>query len=68
MKFGDTQKHIESGSGEIDDPNIHYYCKTEELFDVSETAHVIMVHKRTRGTRHCFVCDFAESFSLSLTF
>jgi hypothetical protein len=40
MKIGDTQKHIESDSGEKDYSNIRYYCKTEELFDVLETAHV----------------------------
>ena len=57
MKIGDTQKLIESGSGENDDPNIHYYCKMEELFDILETAHVNIGHKRTRGKRHCFVCD-----------
>jgi len=32
MKIGDTQKLTESGSGENDDSNIRYYCKTEELF------------------------------------
>ena len=57
MKIGDTQKHTESGSGENDESNICYYCKTEELFDVLETAHVNIGHKRTRGKRHCFVCD-----------
>jgi len=40
MKIGDTQKFTESGSGENDDSNIRYYCKTEELFHVLETAHV----------------------------
>jgi len=40
MRIGDTQKLIESGSGENDASNIRYYCKTEELFDVLETAHV----------------------------
>ena len=57
MKIGDTQELTESGSGENDDSNIHYYCKTEELFDVLETALVNIGHKRTRGKRHCFVCD-----------
>jgi len=38
MKIGDTQKFIESGSGENDASNIRYYCKTEELFDVLETS------------------------------
>jgi hypothetical protein len=56
MKIGDTQKLIESGSCE-NDSNTRYYCKTEELFDVLETAHVNMGHNRTRGKRHCFVCD-----------
>jgi len=32
------QKLIGSGSGENDNSNIRYYCKTEELFDVLETA------------------------------
>ena len=40
MKFGDTQKFNESGSGENDDSNTRYYCKTEDLFDILETAHV----------------------------
>ena len=40
MKIGDTQKLIESGPGKNDDSNIRYYCNTEELFDVLETAHV----------------------------
>ena len=57
MKIGDTQKLTESGSGENDDSNIHYYCKTEEQFDVLETAHVNIGHNRTRGKRHYFVCD-----------
>jgi len=55
MKIGDTQKLTESGSGENDDSNIRYYCKTEELFDVLETAHVNIGHKRTRGKRQCFL-------------
>jgi len=55
MKIGDTQNLTKSGSGENDDSNIHYYCKTEELLDVLETAHVNIGHKRARGTRHCFV-------------
>jgi len=45
-KIGDTQKRTESGSVENDDSNICYYCKTDELFDVSETAHVNIRHKR----------------------
>ena len=52
MKIGDTQKLTESGSGENDDSNIRYYCKTEELFEVLETAHVNIGHKRTKGKRH----------------
>jgi len=65
MKFGDTQKFIESGSGENDDSNIRYYCKTEELFDVLETALVKIGHKRTRGKRHCYFCD-SHNYSLYL--
>jgi hypothetical protein len=57
MKTGDTQKLTDSGSCENDDSNIRYYCKTEELFDVLESAHVSIGHKRTRFKRHCFVCD-----------
>ena len=68
MKNDDTQKLTESGSGENDDSDIRYYCKTEELFDVMETAHIKIGHKRTRGKRHCFVCDFAKTFSVSLPF
>ena len=49
MKIGDTQKLTASGSRENDDSNIRYYCKTEELFDVLETAHVDIEHKGTRG-------------------
>ena len=49
MKIGDKQKLTESGSGENDDSDIRYYCKTDELFDVLETAHVSIGHKRTRG-------------------
>ena len=65
MKIGDMQKLIESGSGENDDSNICCYCKTEALFDVLETAHVNIGHKRTRDTRHCFVCD-SQNHSLYL--
>ena len=36
---------------------IGYYCKTKKLFDVLETAHVNMGHKRTTGKRQYFVCD-----------
>jgi hypothetical protein len=52
MKNGDTQKLIEGGSA-ADDSNVHYYCKTMELFDVLETAHVNIGHKRTRGNILC---------------
>jgi len=65
MKIGDRQKLTESGSGENDDSNIRYYCKTEELFDVLETAHVNIGHERTRGKIHCFVCD-SQNHSLYL--
>jgi hypothetical protein len=54
IKIGDTQKLIESGSGENDDSNIRYYCKMEELFDVLETAHLNTGHKRTRGKTFFF--------------
>jgi len=57
MKIGDTQKLTESGSGENYDSDIRYYCKTEELSDVLETAHVNIGHTRTRGKRHYFVFD-----------
>ena len=57
MKIGDTQKLTESGSSENDDSNIRYYCKTEEQFDVLETTHVNIGHKRTTGKIHYFVCD-----------
>src|SRR5215510_1286681 len=63
IKIGDTQKLIESGSGENDDSNIRYYCKMEELFDVLETAHLNTGHKTTRGkTLFCFL--FEKIFSL----
>jgi len=62
MKIGDMQKLTESGSSKNDDANIRYYCKTEELFEVLETAHVIIGHKRTTGTRHCFVCNSQNHF------
>ena len=65
MKIGDTQVLTESGSGENDDSNIRYYCKTEELFDVLETAHVNIGHKRTTGKRNSFVCD-SQKHSLYL--
>jgi len=65
MKIGDTQKLTEIGSGENDNSNIRYYCKTKEVFDVLETARVNIGHKRTRGTRHCFICD-SQNHSLYL--
>jgi len=65
MKISDTQKLTESGSGENDDSSICYYCKTEELFNVLETALVNIGHKRTRDKRHCFVCD-SQNHSLYL--
>ena len=49
MKTDDTHKPIASGSRENDDSSIRYYCKTEELFDVLETAHVNIGHEMTRG-------------------
>jgi hypothetical protein len=49
MKICDTKRLMEGGSGENADSNICYYCKTEELFDVLERAHVNIGHKRTRG-------------------
>ena len=65
MKIGVMQKLIESGAGEKDDSNIRYYCKTEELFDVLETAHVNIGHKRTRGKRRRFVCGSQKHFFVS---
>jgi len=65
MKIGDTEKLTESGLGENEDSNIRYYSKTEELFDVLETAHVNIGHKTTRGKRHCLVCD-SQKHSLYL--
>jgi len=65
IKIGDTQKLIESGLHENDYSNVRYYCKKEELFDVLETAHVNIGHKRTRGKRHRFVCD-SQKHSLYL--
>jgi hypothetical protein len=65
MEIGETQKYIESGSGENDDSNIRYYRKTEELSDVFETAYFNKGHKRTRGKRQCFVCD-SQKHSLYL--
>ena len=57
MKISYKQKLIESGSGENCDSNIRYYCKMDELFDVLETAHVNIGHRRARGKGECFVCD-----------
>jgi len=68
MKIGDTQKLTESGAGENDDSNIRYYCKTEELFDVLETAHVNIGHKSARGKRYCFFFVIRKNISLSLPF
>ena len=65
MKISDMQKLTERGSGENDDSNICYYCKTEELFDVLKTAHVNIGHKGTRGKRQSFVCD-SQKHSLYL--
>jgi hypothetical protein len=48
MKISDTRKLIQSGSGENDDSNIHYYCKMEELFDVLETARQHRTQKNKR--------------------
>jgi hypothetical protein len=48
-KISDTEKLTEADSGENDDSNIRYYSKTEELFDVLETAHINTGHKRTQG-------------------
>jgi hypothetical protein len=62
IKIGDTQKLIESGSGENNDSNIHY-CKMEELFDVLETAHLNTGHIRTRG-KELFCFGLAKIFSL----
>jgi len=63
MKIGDT----ESGSGENDDSNIRYYCKTEELFDVLETANVNIGHKRIRG-KNTVLFVIRKNISLSLPF
>ena len=70
MKIGDKQKLTESGSGENDDSNIRYYCKTEELFDVMETAYSAHSTQYTKGqdvkTLSCL--RFVKTFSLSLPF
>jgi hypothetical protein len=57
IKIGDSYKHIESGSGENDDSNIHYYCKMEllDVLETAQTAHLNTGHKRTRvKTLFCF--------------
>jgi hypothetical protein len=65
INIGDTQELTESGSGENDDSNIRYYCKTEKQFNILERAHVIIGHKKTRGRRHCFVCDSQKVLFIS---
>jgi hypothetical protein len=65
LKIVNTQKITVSGSGEKVGSNIRCYYKTEELFDVLETAHLNVGHKRTRGKRHSFVCD-SQKHSLYL--
>ena len=66
LKIGVTEKLAEGGSGENDDSNIRYYCKTEELFDIFETAHVNTGHKRTRGNT-LFSLWVAKTFYVSLS-
>jgi hypothetical protein len=57
MEIRDTQKLTERGSAENDYSNIHYYCKTEELYNVLETAHVNIGHNTTTGKRPYYVYD-----------
>jgi hypothetical protein len=67
MKISDMEKLTEGGSSKNDDSNICYYCKMEELFNVLETAHVNISHKRTRGNTR-FLCDLQKhSLYLSLS-
>jgi len=62
-----TQKLTESSSGENDDSNIRYCCKTEELSDVLETAHVNIGHKG-QEVKDTVLFVIRETFSLSLPF
>lgn len=54
MIIGDTERLIERASEKNNDSNIRYYLKLEELFEVLETAHVTMGHKKTRSNTAFF--------------
>ena len=49
LKISDTEKLIESNPENTDESKIQYFCKSDELFDVLETAHLNVGHKKTRG-------------------
>lgn len=66
LKLGDMEKliaHCESGST-TESQEIRYVCTAEELFDVLETAHVSVGHKRTRGKSSSFCTSSAERLFL----
>ena len=57
MKIGAKQKLAESGSGENAIQTFVITARRRSCLIILETAHVKIGHERTRGKRHCFVCD-----------
>jgi uncharacterized protein (DUF1015 family) len=47
--IGAYEKLIEK-TRETQDEHFRYFCKTDDLFDIIESAHIATGHKRTRGT------------------
>ena len=52
ITIGDNEKLIEKTLKTQAD-SFRYYCKTDDIFDIIETAHLATGHKRTRG-KHFF--------------
>jgi hypothetical protein len=47
--IGAYEKLIEK-TRETQDEHFRYFCKTDDLFEIIESAHIATGHKRTRGT------------------
>lgn len=55
LKIGDTKKLIENRNGDLDDSNIRYYCKADDIFDVMEITQCNELRKKKRNVVFYFV-------------
>lgn len=66
ITIGENEKLIEKIQ-ETQAEAFRYYCKTEDLFDIIETAHIATGHKRIRGKYLKMVNYLVSSVLLSVS-